>query len=125
MEKKKSNRRTKTKHPNLKPEFNLKSRTELIEADYLHKLSEAELDWLDCFNKEYVNAGFNKDNKKNLHKTKKQKKDCYDRNNARNRDVLTRAKASGKFHYIDDITGSNDEEELRRGYEQDNQNNEE
>ncbi len=102
---KKKNRRSKVKYPALDPEFNLKSRSELIEADYINKLSEEEKEWLNRFNEEYVNASFNKNPKKNLHKSKKLKKDCYDRNNSRNRDILTRAKASGKFHYIDDLTG--------------------
>lgn len=38
-----------------------------------------------------------KNPKKNLHKTKKLIKDCFDKNNSRNRDVLTRAKASNQL----------------------------
>lgn len=92
---KKQNRRNQQENPDLDPRFNLKSRLDLLDQDYLNKLSPKELKWLNQFNREYVNASLNQDNpKKNLHKNKKLRKDCYDRNNARNRDVLTRAKAS-------------------------------
>jgi len=52
---------------------------------------------LNKFNKETISASFDTENpRKNLHKTKKLRKECYDRNNARNRDILTRAKASNQ-----------------------------
>jgi hypothetical protein len=42
------------------------------------------------------------------------RKDCYDRNNARNRDVLVRQKAQNKNVYLDDIKakGKDEEEKL-------------
>lgn len=58
---------------------------------------------MDKFNREYVGAGkLNKENKP-LHKKKQQKKDCYDRNNSRNRCILTRQKAQGKLKALEDI----------------------
>jgi hypothetical protein len=66
----------------------------LIDYDYVSKLSPKEKAWLNKFTEEYTNASIKKD-KKPLHKTKEHTKDCYDRNNARNRCILTRAKASG------------------------------
>ena len=100
----KKNRRSKTKHPALKPELNLKSRYELIDYDYIKKLSEVEKDWLNKFTEEYVNASINtEDLSKNFHNTEELKKDCYKRNNARNRDILTRAKISGNHVSIDEM----------------------
>lgn len=63
----------------------------------MDELSEKEKQWLNKFTEEYVNANLDSKNlRKNLHKTKKLKKDCYDRNNARNRCILTQVKAQGK-----------------------------
>lgn len=73
----------------------MKTRADLFDQDYLNKLNKKELEWLNKFNKESINASFNETG--NLHKTKKLKKSCYDKNNARNRDILTRAKASNQL----------------------------
>jgi hypothetical protein len=88
-------RRSQQEHPDLDPKFNLRSRLELIDQDYLDKLSPEELKWLNQFNREYVSASLDSENpRKNLHRNKKLRKSCYDQNNSRNRDVLTRAKAA-------------------------------
>lgn len=103
--KKGQSKRSRTKYPDLNPSVNIKMRKEEIEdmASYLDQLNEKEKAWLNQFAKEYVNA--NLKNAK-FHKSKKMKKDCYDRNNARNRCVLTRAKAAGQM--IDyDLTAYN------------------
>lgn len=119
-------KRDKAKYPNLKPELNLKSRYELIDFDYLDKLSPDEMKFLDKFSEEYFGARFRKCKvhskkkpngktpkprkpckecrKLNLQKSKKMRKDCTDRNNARNRDILTRAKASGSYVSIEEVT---------------------
>lgn len=91
---KKKSRRSQAKYPALYPQYNLKTRTELFEIDYLNKLNDKEKAWLNSFNEEYVNANFTHDGKK-IQRRKSHKKDSYDRNNARNRDILTKAKASG------------------------------
>lgn len=88
------------KHPGLKKHYNLKSRQDALENDYIDKLSESEKDWLNSFNEEYVNANF-KHGGKILHNTKMLKKTCFDANNARNRDVYNRAKSSGKLDSIE------------------------
>lgn len=96
--KKRKSKREKQEHANLDPKYNLKTRTDLIDHDYLHKLSKKELDWLNEFNKEYVSGSFDRERpKRNLHKKRKHIKDADDRNNARNRDILTRAKASNQL----------------------------
>ena len=106
------NRRNLAKYPALDPSLNLKSRTELLDYDYLHKLSDKELEWLNKFTEEYVHANLDTERpRKNLHNTKAMRKDCYDRNNARNRDVLVRQKAQNKNIYLDDIKARAKEEE--------------
>lgn len=97
--------------------MNLKTRYDLYDQDYINKLSPSERDWLNKFNKEYVSGTLDRENpNKNLHNSKELIKDCDDRNNSRNRDVLTRAKAS---HQLDDYeeliektTSNNYEEDI-------------
>jgi hypothetical protein len=85
-----------------------------LDYDYLHKLSEEELAWLNKFTEEYVHANLNTEKpKSNLHRTKSMRKDCYDRNNARNRDVLTKQKAQNKNVYLDDIKQKGKDEQNR------------
>lgn len=101
---KKKNRRARNKYPALDPSLNLKSRSDLIDYDYIDQLSEEEKAFLNKFTEEFVNASFNTKNpRKNLHKTKKLRQECYNRNNARNRDIFTKAKASGKLDNISAI----------------------
>jgi len=87
------NRRTKAQYPGLDKNLNLKNRQENIDFDYLHKLSEDELKWLNSFMEEYNGANFNHKGKK-IHKTKAGEKACYDSNNRRNRDVYSIAKTN-------------------------------
>jgi hypothetical protein len=80
-------------------------------------LSEEEKEWLNKFTEEYVNDNIDRKNlKKNLYaKTKKLKKDCDDRNNSRNRDILTLAKAQGKdidFHGLENELSEFSEDKL-------------
>lgn len=49
---------------------------------------------MESFVSEYVHADFNHGGVIR-HKTKRLKKTCYDKNNSRNRDILTRSKAQG------------------------------
>lgn len=96
---KRRTRRGAEKYPALRKDLNLRSRTDLIDYDYLDKLSPKELDWLNRFTAEYVGADFRHDRK--LHKSKKARRECYNANNARNRCVLTKAKAAGKLSSTD------------------------
>jgi len=80
------------------------TRQDEIDYDYLDKLSEEEKEWLNKFTEEYVNAKVDPKNlENNLHNTQKLKKECYDRNNARNRCTWTRAKASSRGKSIDEL----------------------
>jgi hypothetical protein len=71
-----------------------KSRWELIDQDYVNKLSAEEKKWLSDFNEEYVGASFNHSGTI-LHKTKEEKLDCYRRNNSRNRDTVSLFRTTG------------------------------
>jgi hypothetical protein len=102
----------------LNPGLNLKTRTDLIDYDYLDKLSPSEKKWLNKFTEEYVNASLDTENlKKNLHNNQELKKDCFDRNNARNRCILTMQRAQNKIEYIEEnkkVLGENPEEVLNK-----------
>lgn len=99
-------RNKRPKFANLDPNYNLRSRWEQTAdvAEYANKLDYESKTWLNKFMGEYVNGSFEKKNENNIQKTKKLKKDCYDRNNARNRDILTKAKAMGKAVYLEDLS---------------------
>jgi len=118
---KKVNRRSKAKYPALDPTLNLRTRYEEIEQNQyingvknddgelvIRALTEAEKDWLNRFNEETVNANFKHKGKK-IDATKASKKRSYDKNNARNRCIYTKAKASGTLSYIEDLKISNKE----------------
>lgn len=107
--KKPPSRRSKNRWAALDPKFNLKSRQELIDFDYVDKLNDKEKDWLARFSEEYINASFDKNPRKNIQKSKKSRKEAYDRNNARNRDILTRAKASGKAYSLEETITSEEQ----------------
>lgn len=111
----KATRRSKIKNPALDPRFMLKNRQELIDYDYLHKLSDEELKFLNTFTEEFVGARLNHPGDV-LHNSKELKKDCFDRNNARNRDIFTRAKVDGSLDYLEDLykeaVSVEDEDEL-------------
>ncbi len=84
---KKKTKRGQSAYPNLEPRLNSRVRQELIECDYLHKLSPDELEWLNKFNGEYINASFENDGS-DLDNSPEAKKASYSRNNARNRDLF-------------------------------------
>lgn len=107
----KRNRRSAQKYPALDPAFNLKTRQDQLEIDYVDQLSESEKDWLNRFNEEDVNANFNHPGKL-VQKGKKRRKASYDRNNARNRDILTTKKAMGQLDVLDNNMTYNPEDEI-------------
>jgi hypothetical protein len=96
------NKRSRSKYAALDPSLNLKTRTDLIDYDYVNKLTDKEKAWLNKFTQEYVNAGNLTKENKPLHKSKELRKDCYDRNNARNRCQYTRQKASIGNKYLEE-----------------------
>jgi hypothetical protein len=99
----KKNKRNREKYPALRPNLNLKSRYEEISdiATYFDKLPEEAKKFMHSFVEEYVNAKFDHGGKK-IYKKKSEKRSIYNRNNARNRDILTKANAMGQSVSIDD-----------------------
>jgi len=82
MPSKKKTKRNQTKYPALDKTYNLKTRSDLYDYDYINgyhdeetgmtmrPLNDKEKEFLNKFTEEYVNAGFNP-NKKRVHKQKK------------------------------------------------------
>lgn len=94
MIEKKQTKRSRTKYPGLVKEVHPRTRWEHLDQDYIDKLSDKEKEWLSNFNEEYLSGNFNHKGKK-LHRTKKERRDCYNRNNARNRDLYTINRTKG------------------------------
>ncbi len=111
MSKKKEQGRKKRdldKYPALNPRLNAKTRFEVLDMDYIKKLPDAELKYLNQFMGEYVSGAFKKDedgdySKENLHKTVEERRECYTRNNTRNRCGLTISNATGQTIRCDDM----------------------
>lgn len=89
----KKNNREERDYPGLEKGQNLKIRADLIDYDYVHKLSAEEKEWLNAFSEEFIGANFKHKGPK-LHKSKRQKRKCYAANNARNRCSYSKAKAN-------------------------------
>jgi len=98
----KRNKRSKSRYPAVDPQLNLKTRYEEIEdiASYFKTLPDTAKDFMHSFVEEYVNAKFDHKGKK-IYRKKVDKRAIYNRNNARNRDVLTKAKACGQHVDLD------------------------
>ena len=109
----KNNLRARTKYAAFKPSLNLRTRYEELAdiSEYINDLPEKAKQWMNSFVSEFVHADFNHGGTIR-HKTKKLRNACYNKNNARNRDVLTQAKAQGTavvFSQINDKDDSVDE----------------
>ena len=113
MSKKKDKGRKKRdleKYPALNPRLNAKTRFEVLDMDYIKKLNKSELEYLNQFMGEYVSGAFKKTSEgeyseDNMHKTTKERRECYTRNNTRNRCGLTVSNATGQTYRSDDIAG--------------------
>lgn len=84
---------SKTPYPGLDKSVNLRIRHELMDQDYISKLSENEKRWLSDFMREWSSADFTHKGKK-FHRSKKSRKAIYDANNARNRDAFAVTKSN-------------------------------
>jgi hypothetical protein len=91
---KKKPRRNNVAYPGLDKSVNRRVIREYMDQDYVDKLSPEEKQWLSNFNEEWLSANFNHKGKK-LHKTKAKKREIYNRNNARNRDLMSILKQRG------------------------------
>lgn len=97
------NRRNRKKYPAIDPTLNLKTRYEEIMdvASYFHTLPEDAKEFMHAFVEESINAKFNHKGE-TIYTDPEDRRKIYNKNNARNRDVLTKAKACGKYVELDD-----------------------
>jgi hypothetical protein len=65
-----------------------------LDQDYIDQLSDKDKEWLSQFNEEYM-AGSSRHKGKKLNKTKKERRESYARNNARNRDLYALGRTRG------------------------------
>lgn len=100
---KKKTTRSQKKNPALISRFNSRIRQEYLDYDYLDKLSEKDLKWLNDFTEEENNARFNHDGKK-FNTSTSSKKVIYDKNNARNRCTHSIAKRNNALIMTDSPT---------------------
>lgn len=91
-------------YPGLDKSKNLKIRQEVMDQDYIDKLTDEEKDWLDRFNREFNGAEFDHGGEV-LHKTRKLKRSCEKRNNDRNNCEYGVAKARKRIDELDSPAG--------------------
>lgn len=88
-------------------------RREYLDQDYIDKLSDKEKQWLSNFNEEWLGANFNHEGEV-IHKKKAQKREIYNRNNARNRCVLSVSKARNAIINDEELKNIMENEESRK-----------
>ena len=106
---KRKKKRDLEKYPALNPRLNAKTRFEVLDMDYLKKLNDAQLKYMNQFMGEYVSGAFKKNengeySNENFHKTAEERRECYTRNNTRNRCGLTVSNATGQTYRCEDIS---------------------
>lgn len=94
-------KRQQAKYPGLKKELYSKVKQQYFDIDYINTLSEEEKQWLNDFLNEYYGANLN-ESKERMHNTPTLRKDVFDRNNARNRDIYNVAITGGRLDHLDD-----------------------
>lgn len=104
---------------NLNRGLNSRTKYDYIDYDYLSKLSEEDLEYLNKFSGEYYSGDFRKEEgairgdgkylEDNLHKTKEERKECYTRNNKRNVDYISVGKAKGEAIFPENLADYIDE----------------
>lgn len=88
--------------PGLNPKLFAKIKQQYFDIDYIDKLNDEEKAWLSKFMWEYLGA--NLSGKDLLHTTDEQKKDCYSRNNSRQRDLYNYLLIAKRNLDINDVT---------------------
>lgn len=99
---KKKTKRSRAKYPNLEKKMNTKIRQLYLDQDYLHKLSPKELEFMNKFMKEELNANFTH-TQKDFNKSKKSKRKLYNDNNSRNRCIFNQLKSNNALNYLGDM----------------------
>lgn len=100
MARKPKTKRDRKKNPGLDKHLFSRVKQEYHDYDYVDKLSDKDKEWLSTFTEEYLGARLNH-KKKKLHRTKKMKRDCFNRNNARQRDTYSIARATNALLYAE------------------------
>lgn len=95
------------KYPYLHADLNLKSRYEEIEeiSSYVHDLPEEAQAWMNSFVAEYVCADFRHGGEV-VNTTKEDRRECWSKNNNRNRCIYNKEKSYGSLNYIEDMSNS-------------------
>lgn len=95
---KQKKRRSDVKYPGLNPNYNSKIKQEYLDYDYVDQLPDEMKAFLNKFTEEYYGAALDVNNlENNLHNTQELKKDCQDRNNARNRCIYSIQRATNRL----------------------------
>jgi len=95
------------KTPGLNKNLFSRIKQEYHDLDYSNNLSIKDQKWMSQFMEEYLGAQLdeetlqNKYKRKAFHKSKKKRKDCFDRNNARQRDIYGLSRAIGTLDNLD------------------------
>lgn len=100
--KRKAQKRDLTNLPGLKKNLFSKIKQEYHDMDYIDKLSDKDKAWLSAFMEEDLGANLNHKGKK-IYRKKDSKRECFRRNNQRNRDLYSLIRATGRIDY--NITG--------------------
>lgn len=79
-----------------------KIKQEYFDFDYIDSLSDDEKSWLSRFINEYLGANLSSDEQK-FHTSKEHRKDVFDRNNARQRDIYGVSRATGRLDSVSDL----------------------
>lgn len=109
---KKKSRRSDLEFPALSPQHNLRTRYDEIEdlASYAHTLSKEDRAWLNSFAQEEICANFNHPGVKiNDQSDSETRSRIYNRNNQRNRCIMSREKSMGQLNYLEDLDIDNTE----------------
>lgn len=105
-------KRDRVKRPGLKKNLNRKNIQEYLDFDYLDKLNDEELDFMNKMVLEHYTADFRcKKGEKNLVKSKKKKREIFRNNNSRNVDLYSRIKIINKLDGLDKVYDQKEEYE--------------
>lgn len=83
----------------------------MFDFDYINSLSEEEKEWLNKFIKEYLDAAIKKGDEEAIHNTDNLRKDCYNRRNRQNRDLMSILNCNGKMWRINHESDEGKEDE--------------
>jgi hypothetical protein len=92
---------TRGKNPGLKSRNFSKVKQQHFDLDYVDQLDDKSAAWMSNFMEEWLGANLNHPGKK-FHKSKKDRKKCYDMNNQKQRDIYNYLTMHGTIRDIGD-----------------------